>query len=244
MTGEANLTVGTYAYSVYGNLFFPPSYPYLQLRLGFSISMGSDIQSPIDKLLAPFDAFLWLSLGLCLFVAIALILLSKQLGQIRRHFVIGGRSNRTPIYNMTILLLGGGIGNPRMIANIKYFGTFARTLTMVWFLVTLVLRGSYQGALFGFLQRQVIASPYETITKIFRSDCKLIIMSSAASHWMHTIWTNRVTFYTTIRNRLRFSKCTTTNWMASSIPIICKRAILICSIQTNDEYVQQPTDCI
>lgn len=89
--------------------------------------------------------------------------------------------NRTPIFNMMILLLGGGIANPRMNTSVKYFGTFARTLTMVWLLVTLVLRGSYQGALFGFLQRQVIASPYETITEIFSSDCNLIIMSTAAT---------------------------------------------------------------
>lgn len=82
---------------------------------------------------------------------------------------------------MIIVLLGGGIANPRMLANIKYFGTFARTLTMVWFLGTLVLRGSYQGALFGFLQRQVIVSPYETISQIFNSHCNLIIMSTAAT---------------------------------------------------------------
>lgn len=89
--------------------------------------------------------------------------------------------NRTPIYNMTILLLGGGIANPRMITSIRNFGTFARTLTMLWVIIALVLRGTYQGALFGFLQRQIIASPYETIAEIFRSDCNLIIMSTAAT---------------------------------------------------------------
>lgn len=148
--------------------------------LSFGIPMGDDIQSSISKLLAPFDHFLWLTLGLCLLAAISIILLLKQLGGARRHFVVGGRANRTPIFNMMIVLLGGGIANPRMVANIRYFGTFARTLTMVWFLGTLVLRGSYQGALFGFLQRQVIVSPYETIAQIFNSDCNLIIMSTAA----------------------------------------------------------------
>lgn len=180
MTGEANLTVGTYAYKALSNFFFTPSYPYMQLQLGFTITLGNDIQSPIEKLLAPFQEYLWLSLGICLCAAIGVILFSKQLDPARRHFIIGGKMNRTPMYNMMILLLGGGIGN-RRLNKLKYFGTFARSLTLIWLLVTLVMRGSYQGALFGFLQRQVIESPYETTTKIFRSDCNLIIMSTAAT---------------------------------------------------------------
>lgn len=180
MTGEANLTVGTYVPNLQRNYFFTPSSPYLQLMLGFSIRLGSDIQSPISKLLAPFGPNLWLSLGVCLSGGIVIILFLKLLGRDRRHFVIGGRMNRTPIFNMIIILLGGGIANRRMTKN-KYFGTFARALTLLWLLATLVLRGSYQGALFGFLRRQVIASPYETTTEIFRSDCKLIIMSTAAT---------------------------------------------------------------
>lgn len=181
-TGAANLTVGTYGYNLKRNIYLTPSNPYSQLVLTFGIPLGDDIQTAIEKLLAPFDLFLWLSLGLCLFGAIYLILLSKQLDRDRRHFVIGGRANRTPIFNMTVVLLGGGIGNPRMTSS-KFiqFSTFARTLTVIWFLITMVLRGSYQGALFSFLQQKIIASPYETISKIFRSDCQLIIMATAAT---------------------------------------------------------------
>lgn len=147
--------------------------------LGFAYILNEDTLTPLEKLLAPFGTRLWFSLAILIASAIIIILLTKRLKSVRRHFVIGGHINRTPILNMINSLLGGSIANPRMEGSQKYFGTFARTLAMLWFIWSLILRGSYQGALYNFLQHQVFSSPYDTIYKILHSDCKIIIMKSA-----------------------------------------------------------------
>lgn len=80
--------------------------------------------------------------------------------------------NRTPILNMITSLLGNVIANPIM-SNWKYFGTFARTLTMFWFIFWIVVRNSYQGSLYEFLQSQRIESPYDTVEKVKMSNVKI-----------------------------------------------------------------------
>lgn len=180
-SGTANLTVGTYACSTDRNAHMTPSAPYVQVLLGFAITDGEDIETALQKMLSPFTVTLWISIAICLLCASFVISLTKQLTRRHRHFIIGGRLNRTPIFNMLNSLLGGSIGNPVMTVSLRYFGTFARSLAMIWFLVALVFRGSYQGALFDSLQRQKVQSPYDTIEKTFASKCKILIMSTAAT---------------------------------------------------------------
>lgn len=70
--------------------------------------------------------------------------------------------------------LGGNIANPRM-RYLRYFGTFSRTLTMVWMLSFLILRNAYQCSLYDFLHTQKVASPLDTIEGIKNSDVDIII---------------------------------------------------------------------
>lgn len=158
-----------------------PSAAYMQVSLGFAILPSEDISTPLEKLLAPFDSQIWQSIGLCIVLAVIIISLTKTLSHRRRHFIIGGRLNLTPILNMWNTFLGGSIGNPRF-ARARYLRTFARSLLIIWLIGSLVLRGSYQGALYYFLQREIFSSPYDTIDKINKSDCKLAVMASATSN--------------------------------------------------------------
>lgn len=151
---------------------------YIQSALGFAILPSEDISTPMEKLLAPFTMQLWGSTGLLIALAVVVILITKTMTHRWRHFVIGGRRNRTPILNMWNSFLGGGIGNP-IFSMAPYLSTFARTLLLIWSTGCLVLRGSYQGALYDFMQREKFSSPLDTIAKINNSDCNLVVMSTA-----------------------------------------------------------------
>lgn len=151
---------------------------YVQVALGFAVSPGEDISTPLVKLLAPFSAYLWINTSLCVLLAVTIIVLTKMMTRRRRNFIIGGYINSTPILNMWNTFLGGSIGNPRFKV---YLSTFARSLLMIWLIGCLILRGSYGGALYYFLQREIPSSSLDTISKINESDCNLVIMSTATS---------------------------------------------------------------
>lgn len=153
---------------------------YIQVTLGFAVLPSEDISTPMEKLLAPFTTHLWESTCFLIALAVIVISITKILNRRWRHFVIGGRINRTPILNMWNSFLGGGIGNPTF-AIARYLSNFARTLLIIWSTGCLVLRGSYQGALYDFMQREELSSPLDTISKINRSDCNLVVMSTATS---------------------------------------------------------------
>ncbi len=157
-----------------------PSDSYTQVVLGFAVLPSEDISTPLEKLLAPFTTHLWQCTGLSVLLAVICIALTKTLTRRWRHFIIGGYLNSSPILNMWNAFLGGSIGNPRF-GTARYLSTFARTLLMIWSLSCLVLRGSYQGALYNFMQREILSSPLDTIPKINESDCDLIVMATATS---------------------------------------------------------------
>lgn len=156
------------------------SLSYVQVALGFAVLPSEDISTPLQKLLAPFTMHLWLDTAALIIMAVIVILITKKMTRRLRHFIIGGYLNSSPILNMWNGLLGGSIGNPRF-AKARFLSTFARSLLMIWLMCSLILRGSYQGALYDFLKREILSSPLDTIAKINQSDCNLVIMSTATS---------------------------------------------------------------
>lgn len=162
------------------NHYMLASAPYIQVSLGFGILPSEDISTPLEKLLAPFTMHLWQITSFCVVIAGIIIFTTKQISRPRRHFIIGGFLNRSPILNMWNTFLGGSIGNPRF-SSARYLQTFARSLFIMWLLFGLILRGSYQGALYDFLQREILSSPYDTIAKINASDCNLMVAAASIS---------------------------------------------------------------
>lgn len=82
--------------------------------------------------------------------------------------------NRTPILNMWNSVLGNSIAN-KHIAYGKKFGILARTLLFYWIILWFILRNTYQGALYTYLQSNRVSSPYDKIEKVIESDCKIVI---------------------------------------------------------------------
>lgn len=157
-----------------------PTHPYVQVSLSFAIPPSRDISTPLQKLIAPFKKYIWLLIILMLVFGSIIILFTKALTRTHRHFIIGGRMNRTPVLNMLNIFLGGVVANP-YLKKIRSFGTFARTLLMTWIIGCLILRSAYQGALYDFLRRELLSSQLDTIQKIFASKCDIHLMYTASS---------------------------------------------------------------
>lgn len=156
------------------------THSYMQNSFVFGFVENVEFSTSIARLLQPFRYKLWTSIGILLTISTVVILLSKRLPAKQRHFIIGGKVNRTPILNMWNAIFGNVIPNPRM-TQFKYFGSFARSLCVLWILFWLVVRSSYQGALYEFLQSQRLISTYDTIEKVRLSNAKIYIISTAVS---------------------------------------------------------------
>lgn len=188
-SGEVNLTIGGYALSNERFLYFSPSNPYLQASMGFCYKETVEYL-PFTRLASPFRPRVWIVICILLLITILIILLTKKLNKKWRHFFIGGQMNRTPILNMWASLLGMSICNPR-IANGRSLGTFARTLTLLWIILWFVIRNSYQGALYTYLQSHRLTSAYDTIEKVRASDCKVISTYSGYAFLKHLFTRDR-----------------------------------------------------
>lgn len=186
--------------------------PYLQQSLVFSYTEFVD--TPLSRLLAPFHCYLWFSLSLLVCISIFIILLLKKLSKRHRHFIIGGRTNRSPILNMLSSLIGNAIANPRILQR-TYFGTFARTLAILWIFFWLIIRNAYQGSLYDFLQSQRVNSPYDSVEKIRASNVKIVISNPTLSFLLMDIKPER---YQYIRFSLNF-------WLVFNIIHISNRLL-------------------
>ncbi|XP_031623062.1 uncharacterized protein LOC116340616 [Contarinia nasturtii] len=153
-SGQTNITIGGYASTVERSLFFSTSNPYLQASIGFCYkeTMG------YLPLTAPLKIRLWIVVCVILFIAIVLIMLTKKLNQKWRHFIIGGKLNRTPILNMWAAMLGMCICNPYILRGGKKFG-----------------------ALYTSLRTHRLTSAYDTVEKIQQSNCKVTTSPSGYS---------------------------------------------------------------
>ena len=180
MDGDANMTVGTYTPSLERLHRMAHTHSYMQNSFVFAFAENVEYSSSIARLLQPFRYKLWTSIGILLSTSMVVILLSKKLPKKQRHFIIGGKMNRTPIMNMWNAIIGNVIPNPRM-TQLKYFSSFARILCVLWIMFWLVVRNSYQGALYEFLQSQRVISTYDTIEKVRLSNARIHIISTAVS---------------------------------------------------------------
>lgn len=157
---------------------FTASNAYSQSSLGFSFRESSYFTSSNGWLVAPFEIQIWCTITAVLFLAIIVIFFTKRLTRKWRHFIIGGRINRTPVLNLCASFLGNSIPNP-FISRGRHFGVFARTLTLLWIILWFVIRNSYQGALYKHLQNQQPSSPFDTIEKVRDSNCKIVVSPGA-----------------------------------------------------------------
>lgn len=172
------MTIGTYALSLERVAVMSFARSYMQHAIVFAFADNSKYSTPTRQLFAPFQDYVWISIASILIVSIFFILLSKKLSTHQRHFIIGGRMNRTPIMNMLNALIGNVIPN-QMMAQPQYFSNFARFLTILWLLFWLIVRNSYQGSLYESLQSHRTQLPYDTVENVKRAGVTIHVISGA-----------------------------------------------------------------
>lgn len=147
-----------------------PSNVYLQIPMIFVTKDSQYYASPLSRHLAPFQKGVWILMLMLLTCVIVIIFLTKKLSVEQRNCIIGGRLNRTPILNLINVLLGDPIANQQIKQNRQ---SVARILMISWIFFCLILRSSYQCALYDYFTEQKEPSPYDTVAKIGYSDCNI-----------------------------------------------------------------------
>lgn len=172
------MTVGSYAVNRERARIMSYTQSYLHNGFFFAFVQSTAPLTPLTRLMAPFQNNMWISIAMLLSVSTFAILLTKRLSTRQRHFVIGGRMNRTAIVNMLSVIIGNAIPNPRM-TNRQNFGVFARTLAILWLFFWLVVRNSYQGSLYQFFQSHQIVSPFDMVEKVRTSNVRINVINTA-----------------------------------------------------------------
>lgn len=154
---EVNLTMFAIVNTVERSKEFTASFPYAYVSVVFTTPHGPPY-SPLEKLILPFESFVWLNVVIVIGTALILTIYASYSSKKWRDFIFGAK-NRTPFLNFINLTLGGAVTQ----APVR---NFARTIFLIWLLGSLVLRSSYQGALFRFIQSQKPAVEIDSLEKL------------------------------------------------------------------------------
>uniref|UniRef100_A0A3F2ZEN0 Uncharacterized protein n=1 Tax=Phlebotomus papatasi TaxID=29031 RepID=A0A3F2ZEN0_PHLPP len=161
---EVNFTIGAFPASDAYDSSISSTITYFITPLILIIPPGSPIGA-MEKLLFPFQLSSWTCLSACFILSAIVVSITKFIKPQTRAFIIG-QGNNIPFTNTINIFLGGTLSmTPRR--------NFARFLMMLWILCSIVLRGSYQGALFRFLKSQKNVSIVDTLPKMIEKDVKI-----------------------------------------------------------------------
>lgn len=155
--GEVNLTMFAIVNTIERSEQFTASFPYAYTSVVFTTPHGPPF-TPLEKLMLPFEPMVWMCVLIATGIASCVTIYMSGRSKRWRDFVFG-RKNHTPFLNYINITLGGGVTQPPV-------HNFARTIFMIWLLGCLVLRSSYQGALFSFIQSQKSAVEIESLEKL------------------------------------------------------------------------------
>ncbi|GAB0099903.1 hypothetical protein DMENIID0001_157970 [Sergentomyia squamirostris] len=164
LRGEVNFTVGSFSstFSHYGRLSV--SIPYFSNPLLLLIPPGRPY-SPVEKLFLPIKYIIW-SCICSIFVLSAILVTLSQFWTPNRRIFVFGPHNYYPFLNTFNVFLGGPV-------HIMPTRNFARYLLLLWIVTSLVIRSSYQGALFSVIKNRRTANSLDTLEKLYRKGYKI-----------------------------------------------------------------------
>lgn len=108
-----------------------------------------------EKLLLPFDKFVWFWIGLTFCIAFATIFCVALAKSKIRNFIIG-REIRAPALN--VLMIFSGASQVKMPTK-----NFARFLVMSFVIYSLIIRTAWQGKMFEFMQKEIRKTEVQSI---------------------------------------------------------------------------------
>lgn len=168
--GSVNLTIGKFSMSPVRNNFLEPSGAYYSSPLVMIIPPGKPFTS-LENLMKPFKILMWSTVICILIIAFSVIAILKwRFNETFKNFVLG-TNNKHPFLNVLSVLLGVSLHRtPNR--------NFARTLLCMFLLFCLVVRSSYQGALFEILKADNRAQMVDSLDGMIVEDFDFYLTES------------------------------------------------------------------
>lgn len=172
--GEADITIGAFGFSKSRNEYLQYTNPYYYTPIIFALSMPRPYTS-IEQLFFPFKYIIWSCIGAMFSIGLVVVVFLKYVGNTKSLAFVVGKRNRMPFMNMINTFFGGSIQlSPKR--------NFARYVFMIWMIGCIVLRNSYQGTLFTFLQQPKAKPVPSTLNELLEKNCT--ILASKTSYFL------------------------------------------------------------
>ncbi|XP_059619127.1 uncharacterized protein LOC132263400 [Phlebotomus argentipes] len=148
--------------------------PYIITNLILIVPPGRSLTA-MERILFPFKITVWTSI-LAVFIIWTVVVISSKFLPVRKRIFIFGFNNHFPFVNVINVFLGGSMpSSPRR--------NFARFLLISWIILSLVVRTSYQGALFGFLKESKGHLHVNSIEEMQEEGFKIYCTEELARHF-------------------------------------------------------------
>lgn len=181
MTGKVNLTIGYYTSSPLRNTMMAASSVHYTSNLVWVVPPGRQLTS-IEKLLKPFGPYLWKAVIIVFIISFLMVAVIGWFTITIQNFVFG-RNIRTPSLNIINVFFGGSlVQTPTR--------NFARTLLCIFMIYCLIIRSSYQGALYKYMQMDSRTPVKENIREMIDADYHFYMYKNAYEHVHNFSWIN------------------------------------------------------
>ena len=174
VNGVAKISIGRFFLGPKRTKVAENSLVYFSFPEVLVISPGRKL-SAFEKLFQPFDKFTWILL-LITFVAALIVIFVIKIKLPQFQEIVFGTENQHPVTNLFSAFIGG---NQTRIPT----KTFSRSLLMMWLIFCLIIRNSYQGSLYNFLQSDESLNQGNTIEDLVERNFDLYMYS-----WVFTIF--------------------------------------------------------
>ncbi|CAO1394437.1 unnamed protein product [Diamesa hyperborea] len=179
MTGQVNLTIGYYTSSPLRNTMMSASSVHYTSNLVWIIPPGRQITS-LEKLIKPFGPILWKAVIILLIISFLIVTVIGFFSITIQNFVFG-RNVRAPSLNIINVFFGGSlVQTPTR--------NFARTILCFFMLFCLIIRSSYQGALFQYMQMDSRTPVKENIHEMIEAGYHFYMYKNAFEHVNNFPW--------------------------------------------------------
>ena len=182
MTGTVNLTIGYYVSSPLRNTMMSASSIYYTSSLVWVVPPGRQLTS-IEKLLKPFSPTLWSAVIVVFIISFLMVFVIGWFTITIQNFVFG-RNMTTPSLNIINVFFGGSlVQTPTR--------NFARTLLCFFMLYCLIIRSSYQGALFKYMQMDSRTPVKATVPEMIQADYHFYMFKNSYEHISNFPWISK-----------------------------------------------------
>ena len=169
LNNKADIIFGDYFLKLDRMKYFDHSVPYFTSRLIYVIPPPAPFSS-FKKLSQPFQQNVWICLIFFYITAALSIIAVSQLSSKIKSIVFGFNIT-SPFTNMILITLG--ITQPKVPQ-----GSFSRTIFLMFIMFCLVMRSSYQGSLYRFLQSNGLYEELKSFDDLIDKDFNFYIGTS------------------------------------------------------------------